>query len=119
MCVCVCVYVYLCCKACLVHKLTRKQPNKAQSTNYLHYPLEAQNPLKQLGLGLSKVGTHKALLSFSRSLLSLAQLHQFISSLAQWQLALQFRHAIWRLKLETAITSLLQIKKKYIYIYIK
>ena len=50
-CVCVCVCVYLCCKACLVHKLTRKQPNKAQSTNYLHYPLEAQNPLKQLGLG--------------------------------------------------------------------
>ena len=113
---CVCVYVYLCCKACLVHKLTRKQPNKASPPTIYTILWRPRILSNNWAWALSKVGTHKALLSFSRSLLSLAQLHQFISSLAQWQLALQFRHAIWRLKLETAITSLLQIKKKYIYI---
>ena len=40
-----------------MHRLARKRHNKAaesqaQSTNYLHYPLEAQDPLKLLGLGL-------------------------------------------------------------------
>ena len=40
-----------------MHRLARKWPNKAaesqaQSTDYLHYLLEAQDPLGLLGLGL-------------------------------------------------------------------
>ena len=51
-CVCVCVLW----SRYLVHRLAHKWPKKAvvsqvQSTNYLHYPLEAKDPLTLLGLG--------------------------------------------------------------------
>ena len=54
-----------------MHRLARKRPNKAtvsqaQSTNYLHYPLEAQDPLRLLGL--SSVQRRNLLLTLSLSL---------------------------------------------------
>ena len=54
-----------------MHRLARKRPNKAtvsqaQSTNYLHYPLEAQDPLRLLGL--SFVQRRNLLLTLSLSL---------------------------------------------------
>ena len=59
--ICLCIFVLW--NLCFVHRLTYKWLNKAagsqvQSTNYLHYPLEAQDPFILLGLSFSKAATH-------------------------------------------------------------